>query len=108
MNTTHIVLVDSKLSAKETKALADEIQEVDGIKAVLGKSSILGPAFPEDMIPDEYLKEIQNENWQMMMITSEYKVASDEVNHQCDQLNAIIKKYDKNGMLIGEAPCTKI
>lgn len=107
MNTTHIVLVDSKLSAKETKALADEIQEVDGIKAVLGKSSILGPAFPEDMIPDEYLEEIQNENWQMMMITSEYKVASDEVNHQCDQLNAIIKKYDINGMLIGEAPCTK-
>lgn len=107
MNTTHIVLVDSELSAKDTKALVDEIQAVDGVKAVLGKSSILGPAFPEDMIPDEYLEEIQNENWQMMMVTSEYKVASDEVNNQCDQLNAIIKKYDAKGMLIGEAPCTK-
>jgi hypothetical protein len=107
MNTTHIILVDSQLSAKDTKMMIDEIESVDGIKAVLGKSSILGPALPEDMIPDEYLEDIQNDNWQMMMVTSEYKVASDEVNQQCDELNAIIKKYDAGGMLIGEAPCTK-
>lgn len=107
MNTTHIVLADSALSAKDLKAMIDEIKAVDGIKAVLGKSSVLGPAFPEDMIPEEYLEVIEDENWQMMMITSEYKVASDEVNRQCDELNAIIKKYDPKGMLIGEAPCTK-
>lgn len=107
MSTTHIVLVDSSLSAKETKALIDEIESVDGIKSVLGKSSLLGSAFPEDMIPEEYLKDIQNDNWQLMMATSEYKVASDEVNKQCDELNNIIKKYDPEGMLIGEAPCTK-
>lgn len=107
MNTTHIVLADSGLSAKELKAMVDEMKSVDGIKAVLGKSSVLGPTFPEAMIPEEYLDIIENENWQMMMITSEYKVASDEVNRQCDQLNAIIKKYDSKGMLIGEAPCTK-
>lgn len=107
MNTTHIVLIDSRLSAKETKAMVDEIESVDGIKSVLGKSSLLGAAFPEDMIPEEYLEDIQNDNWQLMMVASEYKVASDEVNKQCDELNSIIKKYDAQGMLIGEAPCTK-
>ena len=107
MNTTHIVLADSGLSSKELKSMIDEMQAVDGVKTVFSKASILGPAFPEDMIPAEYLEDIQNENWQMMMITSEYKVASDEVNKQCDELNAIIKKYDPKGMLIGEAPCTK-
>jgi len=43
----------------------------------------------------------------MMLVLSEYKVASDEVNEQCDKLNDIVKKYDPNGMLIGEAPCTE-
>ncbi len=107
MNTTHIVLADSSLSAKELKAMTDEIKAVDGVKSVLGKATVLGPAFPEDMIPEEYLETIEDENWQMMMITSEYKVASDEVNKQCNELNTIIKKYDPKGMLIGEAPCTK-
>lgn len=107
MNTTHIILVDSQLSAKETKALTDEVKETEGVKAVLGKSSIFGPSFPEDIVPEEYLEDIQNENWQMMMVISEYKVASDEVNRQCDELNTIVKKYDAKGMLIGEAPCTK-
>ena len=107
MNTTHIVLADSGLSAKDLKAMIDEMKSIDGVKAVLGKSSVLGPAFPEDMIPEDYLEMIEDENWQMMMITSEYKVASDEVNRQCDELNAVLKRYDPKGMLIGEAPCTK-
>jgi predicted RND superfamily exporter protein len=107
MNTTHIILADSQLSAKDAKAMVNEIEAVDGVKNVLGKSSILGPSLPEDMIPEEYLEDIQNDNWQMMLVSSEYKVASDEVNAQCDELNAIIKKYDPKAMLIGEAPCTK-
>lgn len=107
MNTTHIILADSSLSAKELKAMTDEIEAVDGVKEVLGKASLLGPAFPENMIPKEFLEDIQNENRQMILVTSEYKVASDEVNRQCDELNQIIKKYDTEAMLIGEAPCTK-
>lgn len=107
MNTTHIVLADSSMSAKKTKEMIDEMNDVDGVKAVLGKSSLLGPAIPESLIPDDLLSDVQNENWQLIMIASEYKVASDEVNAQCDQLNQILKKYDPKGMLIGEAPCTK-
>ena len=59
------------------------------------------------MIPSDIKEVVMDENYQMLMISSEYKVASDEVNDQCDKIEKIMKKYDKNAMLIGEAPCTK-
>ncbi len=107
MNTTHILLLDSRLSQKEAGMLKEEMETVDGVSAVLGIESLVGPAVPLDMIPDEAKEKLMTDNYQMMMISSEYKIASDEVNHQITELNAILKKYDSQGMLIGEAPCTK-
>ena len=46
-------------------------------------------------------------NYELMLITNEYQTASEEVNDQINELNQILKSYDKNGMLVGEAPCTK-
>lgn len=107
MNATHMLLVDSSLSQKEVAGMAEEINQVEGVKAVLGIDSILGPSVPRDLIPEDLKGELMNENWQLMIISSEYAVASDEVNAQCDRINAIVKSYDPSGMLIGEAPCTK-
>lgn len=107
MNTTHILLLDSHLSQKEAGMLKEEMEAVDGVSAVLGIESLVGPAVPLEMIPDEAKEKLMTDNYQMMMISSEYKIASDEVNHQITELNAILKKYDSQGMLIGEAPCTK-
>ena len=73
----------------------------------LGLDSVLGSAIPREIIPEDLTATLKKENWQLILVQSEYKVASDEVNKQCDELNAIIKKYDSNAMLIGEAPCTK-
>ena len=80
---------------------------MDGVKATLGLDAIVGPAIPRDVIPDSIRGELENENYELLLITSEYKVASDEVNAQCDAISGIIKNYDENGMLIGEAPCTQ-
>lgn len=107
MNTTHILLFDSKLSQKEAGMMKEEMEAVDGVSAILGLESVVGPAVPLDMIPEEAKEKLMTDNYQMMMISSEYKIASDEVNHQITELNAILKKYDSQGMLIGEAPCTK-
>ncbi|MCI8857950.1 MAG: MMPL family transporter [Lachnospiraceae bacterium] len=107
MNTTHILLLDSKLSQKEVGKLKAEMEEVDGVSTVLCLESIVGPAVPMEMIPEDVKKKLMTDNYQMMMISSEYKIASDEVNHQITELNSILKKYDSQGMLIGEAPCTK-
>lgn len=107
MNTTHIILLDSKLSQKEVGKLKEEMESVDGVSNVLGLESIVGPAVPLEMIPEEVKQKLMTDHYQMMMISSEYKIASDEVNHQITELNSILKKYDSEGMLIGEAPCTK-
>lgn len=107
MGATHIVLVDSSLEPKTISKMIDEIDDVDGVKATLGLDAIVGPAIPRDVIPDSIRGELENENYELLLITSEYKVASDEVNAQCDAISGIIKSYDENGMLIGEAPCTQ-
>ncbi|MEY8516809.1 MMPL family transporter [Lachnospiraceae bacterium 29-84] len=107
MNTTHIVLADSSLSQKETRNMAEEMEAVAGVSSVISIKSALGPTFPFEMVPDDVKEALINENYQMMMISSEYKIASDEVNAQITSLNRILKKYDSDGMLIGEAPCTK-
>lgn len=107
MNATHMVLADADLSSKDAKEMLKEMSEVDGVKFTLGLDSVLGSAIPRDVIPAELTESLKQGGWQLILIQSEYKVATDEVNAQCDELNSIIKKYDSKAMLIGEAPCTK-
>lgn len=107
MGATHMVLASSDLSAKEAKAMINEISDVDGVKLAAGLDSIVGPGIPKEVIPDEIKEIMVNGDYQMMLVASEYAVASDEVNEQCEEINDIIKKYDSSAMLIGEAPCTK-
>lgn len=107
MNATHMVLANADLSSKDAKAMLNEMSDVKGVKFALGLDSILGSAIPRDMIPDEVTSKLKEGDWQLFLVQSEYKTATDEVNTQCEELNGIIKKYDPKGMLIGEAPCTK-
>ena len=107
MGATHMILADSNLSSKEAKAMLKEIEKVDGVKMALGYDSLVGPGIPKEFIPDDIKDVLESENYQLIVVASEYAVASDEVNEQCSQINQIIKKYDSKAMLIGEAPCTK-
>ena len=104
---THMVLVNADLPAKGVRNMIDEMDEVEGVKYVLGLESVLGSRVPEEILPERLVSTLKSENWELLLINSEYKVASDKVNEQIDSLNAILKKYDENGMLIGEAPCMK-
>ncbi len=107
MNTTHMLLSDASLSPKDTAAMCEKMKAVDGVKSVLGLDALIGPEIPRQLIPEKLTQSLENENWKVMLITSEYAVASDEVNAQCETLKKIVKEYDPKGMLIGEAPCTK-
>ncbi|MDY4836105.1 MAG: MMPL family transporter [Frisingicoccus sp.] len=107
MNATHMVLIRADLPSKDGKALLKEMQETQGVRFALGLDSVLGSAIPREMIPDKLTDTLKKENWQLILVQSEYKVASDEVNAQCETLNRMIKTYDPDAMLIGEAPCTK-
>ena len=84
-----------------------EMEEVNGVKYVLGLESVIGSRVPEEVIPDSIKGILKSDKWELLLINSEYKVASDNVNTQIDELNAVLKKYDQKGMLIGEAPCMK-
>lgn len=107
MNSTHIILIDSEVEPKDIDSMMNQINDLDGVKATLGLDTFVGPSIPREILPDSVKEVVMDENYQMVMISSEYAVASDEVNEQCDKIQSIIKKYDKKAMLIGEAPCTK-
>lgn len=104
---THMLLVDAGLAAKDVRTMSEEMERVDGVKYVLGLESLVGSRIPEEVLPESVTGLLKSDKWELLLINSEYKVASDEVSRQIDELNEILKKYDKNGMLIGEAPCTK-
>lgn len=107
MNATHILLFDSKMSQKDVGKMMDEMENVAGVSKVLGLETVVGPSVPLEMIPEEAKEKFMSEHYQMMMVSSEFKIASEEVNNQITELNTILKGYDSQGMLIGEAPCTK-
>ena len=104
---THMVLVDANLDQKSVKNMMKEMEDVDGVKYVLGLESVVGSRVPEEVIPDSIKGILKSDKWELLLINSEYKVASDNVNNQIDELNTVLKKYDQKGMLIGEAPCMK-
>jgi hypothetical protein len=107
MNSTHILMVKSDMDAKDANKMMNEIKDVNGVEFTMGFNSLVGSAIPEEAVPDELKSVLKSDEWQLMLIGSEYEVASDEVNSQVEAINKIITKYDKNGMLIGEAPATK-
>lgn len=104
---THMVLVSTDVSDTDVRAMIHEMENVEGIKYALGLESVVGPLVPEEMLPESVKEVLKSDDWELLLVNSEYKTATDEVNAQINELNAILKKYDSKGMLIGEAPCTK-
>lgn len=107
MNTTHMILVDSSVAGSDVKKMSQEIEKVDGVKWVLGLDNLVGSGVPADMLPESVTGMLKNDKYQLLMVNSTYKVATDKVNKQIEQIDKIIDKYDKGAMLVGEGPLTK-
>ena len=107
MATTHMLLVDADMEPKEVNSMLDEMGTVDGVSFSMSLDTLIGPSIPREIVPESVTKILKSDKWQLMLIGSEYKVASDEENAQIDELSKILKSYDKDGMLIGEAAATK-
>lgn len=107
MNSTHIILARSDMPAKETTKMLNEIKQVDGVKFTLGYNELLGPAIPDEVIPDKFRSKLKGGEYQLMLVGSEYEVASDAVNDQITDISSIVRRYDDDAMVIGEAPATK-
>ncbi|MBQ3947072.1 MAG: MMPL family transporter [Ruminococcus sp.] len=107
MNSTHILMADADMPAKDASKMMNDIEKIDGVQFAMGFNSLVGPAIPEEAIPESIKSKLKSENWQLILIGSDYMVASDEVNAQVSEINNVVKKYDSEAMLIGEAPATK-
>jgi len=107
MNTTHMILVDSSVAGSDVKKMSQEIEKVDGVKWVLGLDNLVGSGVPSDMLPESVTSMLKNDKYQLLMVNSTYKVATDKVNKQIEEIDKILDKYDEGAMLVGEAPLTK-
>ncbi len=107
LNTPHMVLVGKDVSKQDVSQMISDMKQVDGVAFVLGLDDIVGPGIPEQFLGGGLTSALESDEYRMIMVGSEYKAASDEVNAQCGELNKIIKSYDGNAMLVGESPCTK-
>lgn len=104
---THMILIDSSIPSKDVKEMCEKIDAVDGVKTTFGLDSMLGSMIPQQIVPESINKELKSDKYQLLLIDSSFKVSTDECNKQIDEISSILKSYDENGMLIGEAPCTK-
>lgn len=107
VNSIYMILADSELNSKDANKMMTEIKDLDGVTFALGLDSAIGNEIPKELIPESLKSELVSDKHQIMMVGSDYKVASDEINNQITTIQDIAKKYDSTSMVIGEAPCTK-
>ena len=107
VDNTYLVMYDSAMDSDDKSRMVAEIDKLDGVESTLGLRSFVGPSIPENMIPADVREILQNGDYEITLINTKYEAATDEINAQIDAVNNIIKKYDKNAMVVGEAPCTK-
>ena len=107
MNSAYMLLVHKDVDTASMNKMITELKQTDGIISVLGEDSLMGPAFPRSFVPEELLSDLQSDEWKMVLLTTDYKIASDEINEQIAKVDSIVKSYDPGAMVVGEAPCTK-
>lgn len=107
MNSTHMILVTNDQGDKDTRNMMSDIENIDGVRFCLGLDSIIGAGIPTNFIPSDVTEALKSDEWQLILVGSEYEVASDEVNNQCTEIENTIDSYNEKNMLVGEAPCTK-
>lgn len=107
MNTTHMLLIKNDVSSKDYRDMMNQIRNLDGVQWVIGLDSVVGPSVPISMLPESLISTVRTDLYQLELISSSYKVASDEVNEQIDEINNIVKSYSEESLVVGEAPLTK-
>ena len=107
MSNMHIVMMDKNMDSLDKQKMFDEIDKVKGVKWTISMNSLIGPSVPDSMIPKDIKKMLKSDNYELAFVGSEYESATDQVNAQIKKVDKIVKKYDKSGMVIGEAPLMK-
>ncbi len=107
MNATHVILLDKDLDGGTKRKIMSEVEDLEGVKSTVSISSLIGPLFPREMIPDDILNMLESDQHEMGLVVSEYEPATPEVNAQIAEINSIVKTKDPGALVIGEAPMMK-
>lgn len=107
MKSVYMVLLKDGLSSKEKSTLLNEIEDVKGVKWALGLDSVMGGLVPEDILPSDLRKTLQTDNYEIQFVCSDYSAATDEANAQIKKITKLVKSYNEESMVIGEAPLMK-
>lgn len=107
MSNMHMILMDKEMDSKEKKNMLEEVDKVEGVKWSLGLNSLIGPMIPDSMIPEDVKEMLQSDNYEIAFVCTEYESATPEVNAQVKEIDQIVKGYDEEAMVIGEAPMMK-
>lgn len=106
MESTNFILVKDSVAPNDISKMIKEIEGLDGITSVIGLEKYIGPRINQDFLPQDILSEIKSNGYEEILVNSKYKAATDECNDQIEKLNKIVHKYDKDGLVGGEAPLT--
>ena len=106
MVSTNIILVSDDLDRYKVKEMVKELNNIDGVTMAASLESVLGSRIPENFLPNELLEQVKKGGYEGIIVNSKYKSATNEVAVQLDEINEIVKKYDPEGLVGGEAPLT--
>ncbi len=107
MTSVHMVLMNNDMSSKEKRHMEEDIEEVEGVKWVLGIDTIKGVNIPDSMIPDDMTQMLKSDEYEIAFVCSDEAAATDASSIQIDTINDIVKSYNADSMVIGEAPLMK-
>lgn len=106
MATSHFIMLSDDITSTDMNVMEDEIENVEGVTSMISYHSILGTGIPDFFVPESVRNMLKQGGYQMIMVNSEYDTASDEVSEQLAKIRTIVKKYDENAMVTGEAAMT--
>ena len=102
MACTQFVIVDDSIPAAKLMEMEKKLENMDGVSSLLAYNSIVGPAIPDDILPDEIMQLCKQDGLQLFLVNSKFDPATPELTAQLQQMEQIVKSYDPNAYITGE------
>ena len=107
MMSQSMIIMDKNIEDYKVNQMIEEIEQLDGIQTVLSASALSKMGISDILIPQSLKEMYENDEYRLVIVSSEYDIATDELNDQIDKMDTIVKKYDAKAIVAGEGPLTK-
>lgn len=104
MVSQEMILIDADMKDSVANQMIDEINDLDGIDFVLSPTYFSKYGISENIVPSSLQSIYKTDEYKLIIIGSDYDIATDELNDQIVKLNEIVDKYDEKAIVAGEGP----